>query len=208
MTAALVTAGSSSMLLGKRSAAQGSSPQFGAATPRILIADDAADQRCCTALGADYAAFVARTCAEAFQRLPEIAPLVVVAELLLPDGDGLDVCRAAKAQRSLVMVTTAAIEKVPAALAAGCDAILLKPYPPNLLCARLGRLLRMAKNAAAFHRATARSVLSPTTNRTWDDIRCPRCQTAGAIAFDFAARRRMWCACLKCQDVWMERRRE
>src|SRR5204863_9889198 len=71
-------------------------------------------------------------------------PALVVTELDLNDADGVDICREAKslAVPPPVLVTTADVERVPGALAAGCDGVLLKPFAPNLLFARIGRLLR------------------------------------------------------------------
>jgi len=79
----------------------------------------------------------------------------VVTDLKLADGDGLQVCRAAKALTApaTVLVTTAHVEQVPDALIEGCDAVLLKPLPRNLLIARLHRLKRDRASALALRAA-------------------------------------------------------
>src|SRR5436190_22241803 len=57
-------------------------------------------------------------------------PSLVVTEVDLLGGDGVDICRVAKSLPvpPPVLVTTAKVERVPDALAAGCDGVLLKPF--------------------------------------------------------------------------------
>jgi len=110
------------------------------------------------------------------------------------DGAAVDVCRQAKSLNPppAVLVITAAIQKVPDALAAGCDSVLLKPFPPNLFCGRVGRLLRAytAGLSARADRAPANSHhLSERsapqfvgTNRMWPDTRCPHCGHVGVTS--------------------------
>ena len=59
-----------------------------------------------------------------------------------PDADGI--VRAAKGLHvpATVLVMTTEVNSVPTLLEAGCDAVLLKPFAPNLLYTRVGRLLR------------------------------------------------------------------
>src|SRR5688500_9816458 len=62
------------------------------------------------------------------------APLLVVIDLDTPGVDVLEICRAAAAARyTMVLVTTETVEKVPAAIKAGCSGVLLKPFQANLL---------------------------------------------------------------------------
>lgn len=182
---------------------------------QVLIADAAYDRL--DALGGGYAPIITRTVAEATRRLLNARPSIVVTELLLPDGDGVEICRTANALPCppLVIVTTAALECVPRALIAGCNAVLLKPYPPNLLCARIGRLRQLSRRTSAIHPASHREDIAVavhasalvTTNHTWTDIQCPGCGRPGATSFDCSSRRRIWCACLACEHVWVDRRR-
>src|SRR5438132_6065600 len=78
------------------------------------------------------------------QFLHRSPPALVVTELDLEGADGVEICRDAKALPTPlpVLVTTSHVERVPDALAAGCDGVLLKPFAPNLLFARIGRILR------------------------------------------------------------------
>jgi DNA-binding response OmpR family regulator len=183
---------------------------------QVLIVD-ATSENCADVLRHSYAPLIERTVFDATRQLLDVRPPIVITELVLPDGDGVEICRTAKAlpRPPIVLVTTTASERVPAALIAGCDAVLLKPYSPNLLCARLGRLHQLADRATTTERAAGRresaatvSAAPVTTNNTWNDMRCPRCGRSGATSFDFASRRRMWCACLACEHVWVDRRRE
>jgi DNA-binding response OmpR family regulator len=47
-----------------------------------------------------------------------------------------------KTGQTSVLVLTESPERGPAALKAGCHGVLLKPFAPNLVAARLGRLVR------------------------------------------------------------------
>jgi DNA-binding response OmpR family regulator len=119
---------------------------------------------------------------------------------------------------STVLVTTANADRVPDALLSGCDGVLLKPFAPNLLFARVGRMLR-AQSVALRLRAhqqfaksahlTERSALLTTgTNQVWSSTHCPHCQHDGVTSFDHASHRRDWYACLSCKKVWMAKRQE
>ena len=89
----------------------------------------------------------ATTVSEGRQRLRESVPDLVLLDRRLPDGDGLDLARevppAPTAPRPLFVAVTA--DAVPAtrdaAAAAGCDAVVIKPYMPTELTAVLTRLL-------------------------------------------------------------------
>jgi DNA-binding response OmpR family regulator len=140
---------------------------------------------------------------------------MVVTELDLHDGRGEEVCRRAKQLIPLpsVLVTTTSVERVPVALVAGCDGVLLKPFAPNLFYARIGRLLRarsmeirmraMQGMAKSNHLRDRAARLSVGTNQVWPSTHCPYCAHAGIVNFDHGIHRREWFACLACQKVWM-----
>jgi len=154
------------------------------------------------------------------QFLRRHAPALVVTELDLGGADGVEICREAKSQPlpPPVLVTTSLTERVPHALAAGCDAVLLKPFPPNLLHARIGRLLRarseISKNRARQHQLKAHhlsersELLLAGTNRVWPNTHCPYCHHSGVTSFEFCSHRRAWYACLECKKVWIAKRQE
>jgi DNA-binding response OmpR family regulator len=154
------------------------------------------------------------------QFLRRQAPGLVITELDLPGGDGVEVCREAK-RLTLpppVLVTTSNADRVPDALAAGCDGVLLKPFAPNLLFARIGRLLRArsevlrarARNQGlkTAHLADRSEALLGGTNRVWPNTHCPYCNHGGVTSFEFCSHRRAWFACLECRKVWIAKRLE
>lgn len=156
----------------------------------------------------------------AVEYIRRTSPSLVITELTLPDGSGLDICSTAKSLSlpSTVLVTTADPAPVPDALVAGCDGVLLKPFAPNLLIARMSRLLRDRSNQIRLHAARTFGksahlseridLLKAGTNRQWPNAHCPYCAHNGITSFDYASMRRAWYACLACRKVWMARRRE
>lgn len=156
----------------------------------------------------------------AFRALDRTAPAFVVTDLALPNGGGEQVCRAAKALKipATVLVTTDHVEQVPGAIEAGCDAVLLKPFAPNLLFARLGRLLRaratelrfraLRQSAKSEHLRHRSGLLLAGTNQHWPNTQCPYCMHAGVTSFEFTSYRRAWYACMDCKKVWIAKRQE
>jgi CheY-like chemotaxis protein len=156
--------------------------------------------------------------AQALRALKAFEPTLVITELQLPDGDGVAVCRHSKAGEAgatLVLATTSEPARVPEALKAGCDGVLMKPFPPNLLYTRVGRLLRMREkelnDRAMWQHARSKfnmvygPLVTAGTNVVCDDAVCPSCGRGGGVGFDAASHRRMWYACLPCGHVWMAR---
>lgn len=148
----------------------------------------------------------AHTTAEAIQAIQGVRPRVLAIDWDLPSLDGIAVCRAAAELASATMlVTTERVERVPAAIKAGCQSVLLKPFSLNLAAARLGRLYR---EVAVSMSPAVRAVVERGTNRTWPRTTCPRCGTGGATSFDHSSYRRTWYACLDCEHVWLGARQE
>jgi CheY-like chemotaxis protein len=148
----------------------------------------------------------AHSTADALRCIERMRPRVVSVDWELPSVDGSEICRAALRFSTMsVLATMAAPEHAPSALRAGCHGVLLKPFPPNLAAARFGRLSREGSGLPppALH-----ALGHHGTNRTWHDMRCPTCSTAGATGFEYSSHRRMWYACLACDHVWLGRRRE
>jgi DNA-binding response OmpR family regulator len=156
--------------------------------------------------------------AVARQFLHRHVPAIVITDL--QGVDGVEICREAKSLSvpPAVLVTTTQTDRVPEVLAAGCDGVLLKPFAPNLLIARIGRLLRarseMARAQArqlrlqTSHLADRTAELMAGTNRIWPNTYCPYCNHAGVTSFEFCSHRRAWYACLQCRKVWIARRQE
>ncbi|MBK6863970.1 MAG: response regulator transcription factor [Ideonella sp.] len=128
---------------------------------RLLLIDD--DARLTAMLGdylraAGFAVETAATLATGRARLASGAGPgfdALVLDLMLPDGDGLDLCRELRAQaatRSLpLLMLTARGEPTDriVGLELGADDYLGKPFEPRELLARLKALLRRAQPAAA-----------------------------------------------------------
>ena len=126
-------------------------------------------------------------------------------DIELSDGAAISLCHDAKAlpKPPAVLVTTAHVERVPEALDAHCDGVLLKPFAPNLLFARIGRILR-----ARGRDTTRLNSTEWSTHRLFHHMRCPHCELQGATSFEFASHRREWFACRHCKRVWLGKRQE
>lgn len=180
-----------------------------AITPRpgLLVVGDAAVAALCMSgrLSASHVVEHAASLERARERVKGLDAALVVTELQLPDGDGVELCRAGDASQTiLTLAVTSDPTRVPGALIAGCDSVLLKPFAPNLLYARIGRLTRDLQLQCRSPRATA----SRGTNRHWGHLACPSCDGAGATSFDATGLRRAWYACLACKHVWIAKRQE
>jgi CheY-like chemotaxis protein len=151
----------------------------------------------------------ARTTTEAVRLIERWRPRVVAIDWDLPDTfDGAVISGAARqAGFTAILATTATPERAPAALKAGCHALLLKPLSTNLIAARVGRLCREVPAVPAAARAAA-ALQQWGTNRTWPDMTCPTCAQQGPVGFEFSSHRRAWYACLACDAVWLGVRRE
>jgi two-component system KDP operon response regulator KdpE len=119
-------------------------------TARVLVVEDEAQiMRGLLALlrRADYDATGARSVAEALESARLRPPDAVLLDLLLPDGNGLDVCRGLRvwSQAPILVVSALGDEsETIAALDAGADDYITKPYPPDELLARLRAVMRRA----------------------------------------------------------------
>jgi DNA-binding response OmpR family regulator len=187
----------------------------------LLLVDASPDAATYAAvLRGSYRVAVTASAEVAKQFLHRQSPALVVTELELPSADGVDICREAK-KLTLpppVLVTTSNAERVPNALVAGCDGVLLKPFAPNLLYARIGRLLRTRsellrvrarqQSLKTAHLADRSTELLGGTNRVWPHTHCPYCNHGGVTSFEFCSHRRSWYACLQCKKVWIAKRQE
>jgi len=159
------------------------------------------------------------TTTAALQSITRERPSVVIIDLDVAALNGPEICRMCAAlPLTSVLVTTVNTATVPAALKAGCHAVLLKPFAPNLLFGRLGRLLRarstelryraMRQHAKAQHLRDRSDLLLAGTNQHWPNSHCPHCDHHGVTSFEYASYRRAWYACLACKKVWLAKRQE
>jgi two-component system alkaline phosphatase synthesis response regulator PhoP len=87
----------------------------------------------------------ARDGAEALDKIRTVRPAVVVLDLMLPEIDGWEVCRRARAQSEvpIIMLTARSddVDKI-VGLELGADDYLTKPFNPRELVARVKAILR------------------------------------------------------------------
>ncbi|MBX3030134.1 MAG: response regulator transcription factor [Chloroflexi bacterium] len=123
--------------------------------PTILVVDDAPDIRRLTSDYLTHAGFrvlTAGTAESALRITRTERPDLVVLDLGLPDGDGLDVARAIRRTSSLpIIMLTARTDEADTliGLELGADDYVTKPFSPRELVARVRAVLRRAEGAAA-----------------------------------------------------------
>jgi DNA-binding response OmpR family regulator len=104
------------------------------------------------------AANVAR---DAIQLVREKQPHAVILDLMMPDMDGRQICRAIREFSNVPIIILSALndpQTVASALDSGADDYLVKPVPSQVLAAHLNRLLKR----------TGRLVMTPEKiNSTW-----------------------------------------
>ena len=125
---------------------------------RILVVEDDPDIAELVARYLDKAGFISERVSsgrEALQSITERPPDLVVLDLMLPQVDGLEVCRLVRSHEStdaipIIMLTARAEESERiVGLELGADDYLAKPFSPNELVARVRALLRRAQRGAA-----------------------------------------------------------
>jgi two-component system KDP operon response regulator KdpE len=118
--------------------------------PRVLVCDD--EPQILRALRvvlreAGFDVVPATTAAEALDAAAVRPPHAAIVDLVLPDGDGIDVTRKLREWSSMPILVLSAVgeedEKV-RALQAGADDYVTKPFGPRELVARLHAALRRA----------------------------------------------------------------
>ena len=117
---------------------------------RVLVCDD--EPQILRALrvilgDAGFEVVTARTAQEALDVAALRAPEAAIVDLILPDGNGIDVCRSIREWSEMPILVLSAVgeetEKV-RALDAGADDYVTKPFAPGELIARLNAALRRA----------------------------------------------------------------
>ena len=121
---------------------------------RVLICDDEAQilRALRVVLGdAGYEVVPAMTVREALDAVAVRPPDAAIVDLVLPDGDGVEVCSSIREWSAMPILVLSAVgderEKV-RALDAGADDYVTKPFGPDELVARLRAALRRADSAA------------------------------------------------------------
>jgi len=123
--------------------------------PRILVVDD--EPQIVRGLKiilrtAGYSVEAASTKSQALASLAARPPAALVLDLVLPDGQGVEVCRAVREWSRLPILVLSAVgderEKV-RALDAGADDYVTKPFGTDELLARLRAILRRSVESSA-----------------------------------------------------------
>jgi two-component system KDP operon response regulator KdpE len=116
--------------------------------PRVLVCDD--EQQILRALrvilrDAGFEALPASTSEEALDIAAVSRPDAAIIDLVLPDGDGIELCRRLREWSDVPLIVLSAVDDEDAkvrALAAGADDYVTKPFGPRELVARLQANLR------------------------------------------------------------------
>jgi two-component system KDP operon response regulator KdpE len=118
--------------------------------PRVLVCDD--EPHIVRALKvvlreAGFETLPAYTAAEALDVASVRSPDAAIIDLVLPDGNGIEVCRALREWSEMPIIVLSAVgeeEQKVRALEAGADDYVTKPFGPRELVARLQAVLRRA----------------------------------------------------------------
>ncbi|MBO9367262.1 MAG: response regulator [Chloroflexi bacterium] len=87
---------------------------------------------------------------EALEKIEKENPDLILLDLMMPDMDGIEVCRRVRAQHQVPILIISALDHpgtIAEALDAGADDYLVKPVPGGVLLARVARLLWRARAA-------------------------------------------------------------
>jgi two-component system phosphate regulon response regulator OmpR len=129
--------------------------------PQVLVVDDDTEIRKLIARYMQEQGFrvlLASKCAEVHERIATNQIDLIILDVMLPDGSGLDLCRDLRASRSNIpiILLTALKEDVDRiiGLEIGADDYLGKPFNPRELVARIRAVLRRGQNSALEPRAT------------------------------------------------------
>jgi DNA-binding response OmpR family regulator len=123
---------------------------MGAAAPSILVVEDEQSIASFVALYLKNAGYSVRTAANGAEALTQVAaeqPALIVLDLMLPDIDGIEVCRRIRTRSEIpILMLTARDEDVDKiiGLEVGADDYMTKPFNPRELVARVKSILRRA----------------------------------------------------------------
>jgi len=115
---------------------------------KVLLIDD--EQSVCDVVSdyfdkAGYEVVIARSGAEGIEKSQSARPDIIILDLMLPDMDGLDICRDLRKTSSVpIIMLSARTEEVDRVLGLemGADDYVVKPFSPRELLARVKAVLR------------------------------------------------------------------
>lgn len=131
---------------------------------KILVVEDAAEyaQLVTAAMRKDgHEVSTASTIEAAREHLRSMPPDVVILDLTLPDGDGLDLCQEVRSSTdAFVLMLTGRDDEVDKLLGfrLGADDYMTKPFSPRELAARVAALIGRSRSRPADQPAPARVV--------------------------------------------------
>lgn len=145
---------------------------------RVLVVDDEVFLADLVAAALRYAGFDASavgSCLAAESVVGDLEPDLVVLDVMLPDGSGLDLCRRLRARGYGVPVVFLTArhdtrDKV-AGLTVGGDDYLAKPFSLDELVARVQAILRRTRPAALDHRPATMSYLDLELDEDAHEVR-------------------------------------
>ncbi len=165
-----------------------------AAVQSVLVVDDEPVVRDVVVRYLDHEGFVARQAAngaQAREMIQEHSPSLVILDLMLPDGNGLDLCRWIRTSSDVpVIVLTARGEEQDriTGLELGADDYVVKPFSPRELMVRVKTILRRSSrdrpSAQARLNARGLTIDAQTREVTRKD------QTVALTATEFEL---LWC---------------
>jgi DNA-binding response OmpR family regulator len=92
-----------------------------------------------------FEVMVANTGSDGLRMIAEHSPRIIVLDLMMPDMDGWQVCKATRAFSSVPILILSALDEpsiVASILDSGADDYLVKPVPSAVLIAHLNKLAR------------------------------------------------------------------
>jgi len=120
-------------------------------TPAVLVVDDDADARGIYSAYLRSKGFIVFTAVDgrtAIEKAKTLGPDIVVMDLAMPHVDGFEAIRRLRESSWTRRLPVIAVSAIPlsqeAALAAGCDAYLAKPLPPDILWRQICSILRLS----------------------------------------------------------------
>lgn len=150
---------------------------------RVLVVDDEPQilEIVAAYLGREgFTAQTASTVALAIEEIERAQPDVMILDINLPDGTGLDVLRRSAAQRRVPTILLTArsdeIDRI-VGLELGADDYVTKPFSPGELVARVRALLRRISEAATAPNAAAIKIRDLEIDATRHEVR-----VAGRVA--------------------------
>lgn len=102
-----------------------------------------------------YLVYTSRDGSDALEKVKKIQPDLVVLDLMLPDIDGLTVCKKIRSSSNLpiIMLTAKSSEKdILTGLKLGADDYVVKPFSPKELVARIESVLRRTHTSSAVNK--------------------------------------------------------